>query len=116
VRYYRRRCIARRVDLAFTSIDGAAPVAPETSLAFGERLTANVGCNGLSGAWQLQDGRLVAGPLMATRMFCAGRMEQEQAVSALLSGNPAVRLEGDSLTLTSTDRSAVLTRSPSPAP
>lgn len=94
----------------FTSIDGAAPVAPETALQFGARLNANAGCNGMSGTWSEAAGHLRAGPLIATRKFCEGRMEQEAAVSALLSGNPVVKLSGDTLTLTSADHTAVLAR------
>jgi heat shock protein HslJ len=94
----------------FTSIDGAAPVASTTSLQFGARLNANAGCNGLSGAWREEGGRLIAGPLIATRKFCEGMMEQEAAVSALLSGSPAISQQGDTLTLTSSDHSAELTR------
>jgi heat shock protein HslJ len=96
----------------FTSIDGAAPVAPATSLQFGARLNANAGCNGMSGPWSEEAGRLRAGPLIATRKFCEGRMEQEAAVSSLLSGNPIVKLSGNTLTLTSSDHSAVLARMP----
>ncbi len=96
----------------FTSIDGAAPVAATTSLQFGDRLSANAGCNGLSGSWSEEDGRLVAGPLMATRTFCEGRMAQEAAVSALLSGNPTISRQGDTLTLTSGDHAAELVRTP----
>lgn len=95
----------------FTSINGLAPVATDTSLQFAERLNANVGCNGLSGPWRLEGGRLVLrGPLVSTRMFCEGRMEQEAAVGELLSGNPTLTLEGNTLTLTSGDHVAVLTR------
>ena len=46
----------------FTSIDGAAPVAPETALQFGARLNANAGCNGMSGTWSEAAGHLRAGP------------------------------------------------------
>ena len=96
----------------FTSIDGAAPVGERATLEFGDRLTANAGCNGLSGTWKLEGAKLVAGPLMATRMFCEGKMDQEAAVSPVLSGNPTVALEGNRLTLTGGDHSAVLTRAP----
>jgi heat shock protein HslJ len=95
----------------FTSIDGQAPVSAETSLQFGERLNANVGCNGLSGPWHVEGGRLLLhGPLVATRMFCEGKMEQEAAVGELLSASPTLTILGDTLTLTSTGHTAVLTR------
>lgn len=94
----------------FTSIDGAAPVSTQTSLEFGERLSANAGCNALSGPWRLEGGRIVAGPLIATRKFCDGVMNQESAVSALLSGSPTAVVSGNQLTLTGSSHSAVLTR------
>lgn len=94
----------------FASIDGAAPVSAQTSLAFGDRLSASAGCNSLSGPWRLEAGRVVAGPLVATRKFCAGLMDQESAVSALLSGNPTAVVAGNQLTLSGGGHSAVLTR------
>ena len=94
----------------FTSIDGQAPASAETSLEFGERLSANVGCNGLSGPWHVENGRLLLhGPLVATRMFCEGKMEQEAAVSELLSASPSLTIEGNTLTLSSSGHTAVLT-------
>jgi heat shock protein HslJ len=96
----------------FTSIDGAAPAASTTSLQFADRLNANTGCNGMSGPWRMEAGRLVAGPLISTRKFCEGLMEQEDAVSALLTGSPTVTLSGDTLTLTSSGHSAELARMP----
>ena len=94
----------------FTSIDGESPVAADASLQFGERLSAKAGCNGMSGAWRLEGDRLVAGPLASTRMFCEGKMEQENAIGALLSERPVVMLEGDQLTLSSSAHTAVLAR------
>jgi heat shock protein HslJ len=96
----------------FTSIDGAEPAAFTTSLQFADRLNANAGCNGMSGPWRMEAGRLVVGPLISTRKFCEGLMQQEAAVSALLSGSPAVNLSGDTLTLTSSGHSAELARMP----
>jgi len=95
----------------FVSIDGAAPVAPETSLRFEERLSANAGCNAMTGHWHLDGEQLVLeGPLVATRMFCDGKMQQEAAVGALLAANPTVSLTGDRLTLTASGHSADLVR------
>lgn len=95
----------------FTTIDGAPPAAAETRLEFAERLNANAGCNGMSAHWHLDGERLVLeGPLVATRMFCEGKMAQEGAVGALLSGSPSISLSGNTLTLTSAEHSAVLAR------
>lgn len=94
----------------FTAIDGAPPVG-EASLSFkGDRLTASAGCNRMGGTWRSEGGKLIAGPLMGTKMFCEGKMDQERAVSELLSGSPDVVLDGNRLSLKSAAHSAELTR------
>jgi heat shock protein HslJ len=94
----------------FTTIDGAPPVGEATLSFQGNRLAANAGCNRMAGTWRGEGGRLVAGPLAATRMFCEGRMDQERAVSELLGGSPEITLDGDHLTLKSPAHSAELQR------
>lgn len=87
-----------------TRVDGAAPVTPSrASLRFDEeRLSANVGCNGIGGDYRVEGNRLIAGPLMATRMFCEGPVwQQEEAVNALLSAAPEMRRSGSTLRLVS---------------
>ncbi len=89
---------------AIVRIDGVAPVVPASAkMRFDEeRLGANVGCNGIGGDYRVENGRLVAGPLMATRMFCEGPVwQQEEAVNALLSAAPQVQRRGDAMQLTS---------------
>lgn len=89
---------------AIMRIDGGAPVAPDkATLRFDEdRLGANVGCNGIGGEYRVEGNRLIAGPLMATRMFCEGPVwQQEEAVNALLSAAPELSRSGDTLRLTS---------------
>lgn len=85
-------------------VDGAAPVVPEkASLKFeDERLSANVGCNGIGGDYRVDGVRLIAGPLMATRMFCDGPVwQQEEAVNALLSAAPEIERRGRTMRLVS---------------
>ena len=87
-----------------TRIDGAAPVVPDRArLTFEtDRLGANVGCNGMGGEYRLEGERLIAGPLIATRMFCEGPVwGQEEAVGALLAGAPKIARSGDTLRLDS---------------
>jgi heat shock protein HslJ len=91
-----------------TRIDGAAPVSPDKAkLTFeADRIGANVGCNGMGGEYRIEGGRLIAGPLMATRMFCEGPVwDQEQAVGALLAGAPKIGRNGDTLRLESSGHS-----------
>ena len=96
----------------FTAIDGSAPTSSEAALSFqADRLNGNVGCNRMGGPWRLENGRLIAGPLMQTKMACEGAVgEQEQSVSALLVSAPEVTLDGDRLTLRSSGHSADFTR------
>lgn len=85
-------------------IDGAPPVAPDkATMHFDDvRLGANVGCNGIGGDYRVEGGRLLAGPLMATRMYCEGPVwQQEEAVNALLSAAPEMQRTGSTMRLVS---------------
>ncbi|MDT0509154.1 META domain-containing protein [Novosphingobium sp. MMS21-SN21R] len=85
-------------------IDGAPPVAPDKAMMRfdQERLSASVGCNGIGGDYRVEGGRLIAGPLMATRMFCEGPVwKQEEAVNALLSAAPEIQRSGATMRLMS---------------
>jgi heat shock protein HslJ len=86
----------------FATIDGAAPVAEATLDFAGGRLSANTGCNRMAGAWRAENGKLIAGPLAATKMFCEGRMHQETVLGELLGGSPALLVTGDRMTLRTT--------------
>lgn len=96
----------------FVTIDGAQAVSPSANLVFeADRLGANVGCNGMGGSWRIDRGRLIAGPLVQTEMYCEGPVwDQEQAVGALLAAAPALELAQDRLTLKSSGHSAELVR------
>jgi heat shock protein HslJ len=94
----------------FITIDGAPPLG-ETTLSFeAARLSANAGCNRMAGAWRREGGKLIAGPLMATKMFCEGTMDQERAVSELLDGSPELTIANNRMTLASSAHSAELER------
>ena len=94
----------------FTAIDGAPPTS-EATLAFqAERLSAYAGCNRMAGSWRSEGGRLIAGPLMATKMFCDGRMDQERAVGELLDAGPELTASGERMTLRSAAHTAELER------
>lgn len=96
----------------FVSIDGAAPVSGKAKLEFdGDSIGATVGCNGMGGAWRIESGRLIAGPLTQTEMYCEGPVwSQEKAVGALLAGAPQLEVETDTLVLKSSGHSAKLQR------
>ncbi len=85
-------------------IDGAAPVAPDRAMMRfdAERLSAHVGCNSIGGEYRVEGTRLLAGPLMATRMYCEGPVwAQEEAVNALLSAAPEMERRGSAMRLVS---------------
>lgn len=96
----------------FITIDGAAAVSDKASLQFREdAIGANVGCNGMGGDWHIKDGRLIAGPLVQTEMYCEGPVwGQEQAVSALLVAAPEIDFTDDRLVLKSSGHRAELAR------
>jgi len=104
-------------EWSFTSIDGEKPASNKAKINFEkDRLSANVGCNGTGGPWRVEDGRLVAGPLMQTEMYCAGPVwNQELATTALLVAAPQISLEGDRMELRSRGHFAELTRLPDTA-
>ena len=96
----------------FVSIDGAAPASGKAQLKFdNDRIGANVGCNGMGGPWRVEAGRLIAGPLAQTQMYCDGPVwGQERAIGALLAGAPELSVETDRLVLKSSGHTAELTR------
>ncbi len=95
----------------FLTIDGARPVSGKAWLNLDpDRISATVGCNGMGGSVAIEPARLVTGPFMSTRMFCEGLMEQESAVSQLLSASPSYTLSGDRLMLKGGGHSAELKR------
>jgi heat shock protein HslJ len=84
----------------FVAIDGERPVSSKAELTIGEgHVGANVGCNGLGGDLKIKGRQLVVGGVVSTMMYCDGLMDQERAVSELLSANPDYRIEDGRLVL-----------------
>lgn len=98
----------------FVKIDGQEPFRADTArLIFSdEGISASVGCNTMAGEWRIEEGRLIAGPLAGTRMFCQGDIwEQEQAIAALLVAAPTLEWrDAGRLILRSSGHSAELAR------
>ena len=70
------------------------------------RLSAQPGCNGVSGDYTLEDGRIVlGGELAQTMMMCADEalVEQDAWFATVLEAKPLVSLDGDAITLTTDD-------------
>ena len=95
-----------RTFLSTEVTDGSAPHAlvPGTTvnLSFADgRVSANAGCNTMSGAYTIEGNALVVpGPMISTQMAC-GPLEtaQDQWLSTFLSSRPTVTLVGNDLTL-----------------
>ncbi|WP_122262887.1 META domain-containing protein [Ornithinimicrobium cerasi] len=72
------------------------------------RVSASAGCNSMSGAYRLVDGTLVVEPMAMTEMGCPEElMSQDAWLADLLTAEPALAVDGDTLTLTTA--STVLT-------
>jgi heat shock protein HslJ len=69
-----------------------------------DRLIADAGCNSMQGSVRVSDGRLEVSDLASTGMACERPiMEQDQWLSRLLSAKPSWKLDGDTLTVASSD-------------
>jgi len=71
------------------------------SISFADgNLAANAGCNSLSGGYTIDGDILVVDQLAQTAMACEeALMDQETWFSELLTANPTIALDGDTLTL-----------------
>src|SRR5262245_18917255 len=73
------------------------------------RVSANAGCNIMSGTAVLRDGALIVDELGMTEMGCPpGRMQQDAWVAQFLSARPRLSLDAGELTLTSGSITTVL--------
>lgn len=94
----------RQLDGSWRAINSTgAPkeVVGDVRLRFeGERLVVETGCNAGRGSVRVEDSRLVAGPLMATRMGCEpALMEQEAWLFTMVGARPRLELSGPYLSL-----------------
>jgi heat shock protein HslJ len=68
------------------------------------------GCNTQRGGYEITDGTMTVDPLVGTLMACDDAlMAQDQLMAALLSAGPTVALDGDELTIASSDTTVTLT-------
>jgi heat shock protein HslJ len=91
-----------------TDIDGHDIVeGSEITITFtGDQLSVTTGCNGLTGGFTIDGGRLVTGDLASTMMACEEPlMAQEQWITAFLGSSPTIELDGSELDLDSGDDS-----------
>ena len=65
------------------------------------RIDVETGCNSGGGAAEIKDGHLAIGPIVLTKMACAGgTVALERAVTGVLSGDVAYTIQAGGLTLT----------------
>ena len=83
----------------------------DTSIEFGSdgTLNGNVGCNGFGGDYKVEGDMITFGSIVSTMMFCEGPAgDQELGTLAVLRESANYVLDGDMLTITSGDGSAVI--------
>ena len=84
----------------------------ETTITFENgQLGGNVGCNSFGGDFKLKGSGFTVGPIMSTLMYCNETAAQEQGVLGMLVEGVgfSVRMDGDLLTITSSDGASVIT-------
>lgn len=65
----------------------------------GGSVSISAGCNSMSGAYQVVDGRLQTGQMAMTEMGCAEPLMAQDTWIASFVGGAGIRLDGDTLTL-----------------
>jgi heat shock protein HslJ len=86
------------------TVDGADEgLVPGTTLriSFADgALSAHAGCNTMGGSYSLREGRLIVTDLFTTEMGCPADLHrQDERIAELLTGHPAITLDGDTLVL-----------------
>ena len=95
------------------SVSSQTPAAPDvdTSIEFGSdgALSGNVGCNGFGGDYEVGGDTITFRSVVSTLMFCEGPVgEQEAATLAVFQGSAKFVLDGNTLTITSSDGNSVI--------
>lgn len=94
--------------VSYGSTSNPTPTSPavETSLTFGKDGTVggSVGCNSFGGDYTASNGTISFESLASTEMACEEPlMQQESAVFQLFANSAAYKIEGNLLTITSSD-------------
>ena len=99
--------------ISYGSPANPTPAAPdiETSIEFTAdgTLTGNVGCNGFGGDYQVEGDKIVFGQIVSTLMFCEGPSGEQEAITlTVFTESAPFVIDGNTLTITSADGSAVV--------
>jgi heat shock protein HslJ len=92
--------------VSYGSTSDQIPAVPdvETSIEFKDgQMSGNVGCNSFSGEYTVDGDTITFGPVMSTMMYCEAVADQESGTLAVLQEKTTFVLDGDTLTITSTD-------------
>jgi heat shock protein HslJ len=92
--------------VSYGSASAQIPAAPdvETSIEFKDgQMSGNVGCNGFGGEYTVDGDTITFGPIMSTMMFCEAVAVQESSTLAVFQETASFVLDGDTLTIKSTD-------------
>jgi len=65
-------------------------------------------CNGISGNYTINDNSISFGPIIATRMYCEGKMDAEKNISDALSKASMYRIENNLLVFTDRENNVLL--------
>jgi heat shock protein HslJ len=83
----------------------------DTSITFDSdgKLTGNVGCNGFGGDYKVDGGTITFGSIVSTMMACADPiMQQEGTVLNVFTNSATFKVDGNTLTIKSTDGNSVV--------
>ena len=100
--------------VSYGPADNPTPAAPgvETSVTFDKdgKINGSVGCNSFSGDYKVAGGQVKFGAIATTLMACEDTvMQQESGVFAVLTGTVNFKIDGDTLTISTTDGASALT-------
>ena len=83
------------------------PVRPTLIFEEDGRVGGTAGCNQYGGPFERSEDGVAIGPVVATKMFCEGRMETETAFLAALERTRSMTLDAGTLTLLAEDGSVL---------
>ena len=100
--------------ISYGDADNTTPVIPDvdTSIKFDSngQISGNVGCNSFGGNYEVSGDKIAFSSIISTMMYCEKTSSQEQAVLSIFSDNVnlQIRMNGNTLTITSADGASVV--------
>jgi putative lipoprotein len=99
---------------SYGPISAPTPTLPgiETSLSFGAdgKLSGRLGCNILGGDYKITGQNITFGPVLTTKIACnEAQMAQETAAFHVLQDTASFKLDGNILSIRSSDGNSILT-------